>query len=96
MGIHNLGALSQQIGYIRFPCNIFHNVGGECYFTVIKETWKMAVTSVLINKHNIIQGKKHEQRTETTPGEGTKGSDIYREGNQGSDGLQVSLTCRCA
>ena len=25
------------------------------------------------------------------PGEGPKGSDIYREGNQGSDGVQVSL-----
>ena len=26
-----------------------------------------------------------------TPGEGTKGSDIYRPGNQGGDGVQVSL-----
>ena len=24
------------------------------------------------------------------PGEGTKGRDVYREGNQGSDGVQVS------
>ena len=30
--------------------------------------------------------------TETiTPGEGTEGSDIYREGNQGGGGVQVSL-----
>jgi hypothetical protein len=35
---------------------------------------------------------RHDTGTETmTPGEGTKGSDIYREGNQGSDGVQVSL-----
>ena len=26
------------------------------------------------------------------PGEGTEGSDIYREGNQGSDGVQVRVT----
>ena len=35
---------------------------------------------------------RHDTETETiTPGEGTKGSDIYRGGNQGSDGVQVSL-----
>jgi hypothetical protein len=39
---------------------------------------------------------RHETVTETKPGEGTKGSDIYREGNQGSDGVQVGLmTHRC-
>ena len=33
----------------------------------------------------------HRQETETmTPGEGVKGRDIYRAGNQGSDGDQVS------
>ena len=33
----------------------------------------------------------HRHETERmTPGEGTKGSDIYRAGNQGSDGVQVS------
>jgi hypothetical protein len=52
-----------------------------------------------MNEQNITQNKKHEQRTDmklkqTTPGEGTKGSDIYREGNQGSDGVQVSLMTR--
>ena len=43
---------------------------------------------------------KHRQGTETasmTPGKETKGSDIYNKGNQGSDGIQVSLmTRRCA
>jgi hypothetical protein len=29
-----------------------------------------------------------------TPGEGTKGSDIYRAGNQGGDGVQVSVIMR--
>ena len=29
-----------------------------------------------------------------TPGEGTKGSDRYRTGNQGSDGVQVSVIMR--
>ena len=56
--------------------------------------------SVLINKHTIIQNNKHKTThrhntgTETMmPGEGTKGSDIYRAG----DGVQVSLmTRRCA
>ena len=44
-------------------------------------------------KHNTKQETRttHRQETETmTPGEGTKGSDICRAGNQGSDGVQVS------
>ena len=35
---------------------------------------------------------RHETDTETTtPREGTKGSDIYRAGNQGGDGVQVNV-----
>ena len=29
-----------------------------------------------------------------TPGEGTKGRDIYKAGNQGGDGVQVSVIMR--
>ena len=48
-------------------------------------------------KHNTKQQIRttHRQETETktmtTPGEGTKGSDIYKAGNQGGDGVQVSV-----
>ena len=56
--------------------------------------------SVLINKEN----NKHETQTmhryETesiTPEERTKRSDRYREGNQGGDGVQLSVMRRwCA
>ena len=44
---------------------------------------------VLINKSN-----KHVTQTMHRHDPGTKGSDLYREGNQGGDGVQVSLMTR--
>ena len=45
-------------------------------------------------EHNTKQEPRttHTHETETmTPGEGTKGSDKIKAGNQGSDGVQVRL-----
>ena len=45
-----------------------------------------------VQRVNNLINKTPTTGTETiTPGEGTKGSDIYRAGNQGGDGVQVSV-----
>jgi hypothetical protein len=50
-----------------------------------------------LNKWNIIRTTQGQETETMTPGEGTKGSDIYSAGNQGSDGVQVSvIMLKCA
>ena len=61
-----------------------------CVTSALRVGKQVQGVSVLINKRNIIQNKKtrttHRHDTETvTPGDGTKASEKYREGNQESD-----------